>query len=212
MYGETVVSFTGGGRIGSINATWPFVSLKAESNSLEISSGLIGKYTFNPDQVVELANHTVIPVLGWGVKIVHNREDVPDNIIFWSFESPETVIGKIKRTGFMPSADRSSMPAKHGFPIKWQVILLAVLVWNALLLIDFYPLSNGHPKPGLLSVVALSILFICCIATRIFPEMQKIILKPGRSVNEIKPLLNLLTLISGLLMISYSTALYSGVL
>jgi hypothetical protein len=62
---------TGGARVGWISASWPFAELSAGPDKLTISIGMLGTYSFAPDEVLALERYAIIPVLGWGVCIRH---------------------------------------------------------------------------------------------------------------------------------------------
>jgi len=52
--------------------------------------------------------------------------------------------------------------------------------------------------------------FALSVGTLMSPELQRLVLKPGRSVGEIKPFLRLLAFISGILLIVFSILFASG--
>jgi hypothetical protein len=102
----------GGARIGWINASWPFGLLSVEPGALTISSPLGRSYVFEPGQVVALEPAGWIPVLQAGVRIVHTNPRYPSRIVFVAFQSPERVIERIRRAGFIPAAPDSRGPGR----------------------------------------------------------------------------------------------------
>lgn len=91
---------TGGARIGWTNATWPLAKLSVTANKLTIQVKLLGTYTFAPEQISSIERYTIIPVLGWGIRIRHNVADYPEKIIFWCLGNPSSVLDGIRDVGF----------------------------------------------------------------------------------------------------------------
>jgi len=79
-------------------------ALTATQERLVVSVFLSGKYEFSPQEVVAIERYTMIPIMGWGVRIVHSRSDYPQNFIFWNLAGPEPVLRGIREAGFSPSA------------------------------------------------------------------------------------------------------------
>ncbi|HZE57779.1 MAG TPA: hypothetical protein VE031_07980 [Chthoniobacterales bacterium] len=201
---------TGGARIGWTNATWPLAQLSATPDALTISVLLLGTYSFAPDQVAAVERYTMIPVLGWGVQIRHCRVDYPQRFIFWCLGSPDTVLRGIHAAGFVPSAPSSAVIQPRGFAIRWSAIIICFAVWNTLFLLDFSRPSGMPPQPGLSALAALALAFAFSIGTLMSPRVQRLILKPDRSVNEIRPFLRLLAFISGIMLVIFSIVFASG--
>jgi hypothetical protein len=201
---------TGGARIGWTNATWPLAQLSATPDALTISVRLLGTYSFGPDQVAAVERYTLIPVLGWGIQIRHCRVDYPQCFIFWSLGSPDTVLRGIHAAGFVPTAPSSAVIQPRGFALRWSAIIIAVAVWNALFLLDFSRGSGTPPQLGLSALVALAFAFAFSIGTLRSPRLQHLVLKPGRSVNEIRPLLRLLAFVSGIVLVIFSIIFACG--
>jgi hypothetical protein len=199
---------TGGARIGWTNATWPLAQLSATPDALTISVLLLGTYSFAPDQVAAVERYTMIPVLGWGIQVRHCRVDYQQRFIFWCLGSPDTVLRGIHDAGFVPRAPSSAVIQPRGFAMRWSAIIIAIAFWNVLFLLDFSRFSGSPPQPGLSAVVALAFAF--SIGTLTSPRLQRLVLKPGRSVNEIRPFLRLLTFICGIMLVIFSIVLACG--
>lgn len=193
------MSSVGGARIGWINATWPFATLTAREDQLVLNVTLIGKYSFTPEQVVAIEKYTVIPILGWGIRIHHSVAAYPRKIVFWCFGSPESLIRRIQETGFVAKADPDSMPTHRGIPVRWQSFVAILVLWNGLLLLDVRQSGGLGGRPGTFTLVGLLLLFLGSVGIWRSPLLQRAILKPGRSCGEIKAWLYLLALVSGLL-------------
>ena len=202
--------FRGGAQIGWVNATWPFASLRASRHELRLSC--LGSYEFAPSQVVSLEPHGSIPFLSSGIRISHNRRDYPNKIIFWCMGSRTNTLSAIKAAGFLPAGIAS--PRAPGFPIRWSVAIGVVVLWNLLFLLErsAAPSPGGQPGPFVFS--ALLCVFVLALATSLSPRMQRIVLREGHEVGEIKAFLSLLQVISGVLSlvfgITWLTAAYGG--
>lgn len=192
------VSSTGGARIGRMNATWPFATLTARRDTLLLNATLLGRYSFDPTQVISIEKYTLIPVLGSGIRIHHNVPTYPKKIVFWCF-TPASLIRRIKETGFLPSADPDSLPPDRGMPIRWQAAVVMIVLWNLLFLLDIGLPPKTPPKPGWFTWLAVFLLFAGSVAIWRVRWLQRCILKPDRSPSEIKAWLYLLALVGGLM-------------
>lgn len=201
---------TGGARVGWLNSSWPLARLTATPERLSVSVFLSGKYEFSPQDVVGIERYTMIPVLGWGVRIVHSRSDYPENFIFWNLAGPEPVLRGIREAGFSPAGQAPDIPPRRGIPIRWSVIIGLVILWNGLFMLDFGRTNSGLPIPGLFVCVALLVVLILSLATLRSPAVQKIVLKPGRHLGEIRGTVGLLAAISGIMLIIFSIITASG--
>jgi hypothetical protein len=201
---------SGGGQFGWVRASWPLVSMTVSANHLRLSGFIVGAYEFRPNEVVSLEPYGLLPIISRGVRIVHTRLDYPSKVVFWR-GSPEKLLGQIQRTGFRPSAIKSTALPARGFPISWKAIIISILVWNALLLADhsrdvFAGLSSGEAsfQPGLLTLLALLLAFGLSWGTKSSSRLQRFVLRDGHSVGEILPFLSLLQMISGIMLVVFS--------
>ena len=188
---------TGGARVGWMNATWPFAKLTATSDSLRVSVRVLGDYTFTPDQVSAITRYTSIPVLGWGIQIQHSVPEYPARLIFWTLGSPDALLAGIHEAGFRPQAPAAATEVSQqhqGVPFQWGPIIAIIVVWNV----------RQRPTPGPLTLLAAGFLFASALAVLRLPAAQRLILKPSRSLGEIRPVLNLLLLVSGMMLIALS--------
>ncbi len=206
------VSFaiTGGARVVWINATWPLAILSVGPERLTIAISVLGTYTFAPDEVSAIERYVMIPVLGSGIRIHHCKPDCPQRVIFWSSRNPEEIIQRIRDTGFAPSASMSVAALRRGIAMRWSAIIIAIVIWNLLFLVDgsLKPRDPSHPGP--VALTPLIFAFALSVGTMRSRLLQHFILKPGRSVGEIKPFLRLLALISGILLVTFSVPLAFG--
>jgi hypothetical protein len=192
---------TGGARIGLMNATWPLASLSVTGEVIRLSVDFLGKYTFTPGQVVAISRYSAIPVLGWGIQIQHTCPDYPQHIVFWCLGDPDKLLAGIQATGFRAQAQPVELPPPKPWPIRWQAFLLMILVWNGLFMLAIFDFlvsaADRRSFPGPAGLLALGSLFVAALATLFYPPFQRFVLRPGRSVNEIRAPLNLILLISG---------------
>jgi hypothetical protein len=180
----------GGAQLGLINASWPFGVLSVSPRSLTISSPFSRSYVFEPEQVVALEPCGWIPILQRGVRIIHSNPRYPSRIVFVGFQSPERLIERMRRAGFEPAGPDTRTPRRPGLPIRGSVVLLLMAVCAILLLLD-------GPAPLML---ALALLYATASALPGSTWLQSWVLKPDRSVDEIRLVLKLLRLASGLVL------------
>lgn len=92
---------TGGARIGTVNATYPFAKLRVNENKLEINTSVIGKLVFTTKDVISIEPYQRFPIIGKGVKINHRVSNYNQKVIFWTWKNPKDVIQQIALTGFL---------------------------------------------------------------------------------------------------------------
>jgi hypothetical protein len=205
------ISVTGGARIGFVNATWPLAKLVASPPGLRLAC-VLDTYDFLPSEVVSLERYGSIPLFSNGVRIAHARPDYPSKIIFWCFGSPDELIARIRETGFMPTAVASSEIQARGIPFRWAAVLAFILIWNGLFLLINAAPHGSMNKPGAFTLAPLLFAFLIGWGTKRSVKLQKIILKDGRSVNEIKSFLSLIQTVSALLLVVFAVLLFAGAL
>lgn len=203
---------TGGARVGWINASWPLAQLSATPDKLSISIRLLGTYSFAPDQVSSIERYVMIPVLGWGIRIQHCNVDCPKRVVFWCLGNPDSILQGIQDSGFLPVASSSACLQRSGWAIRWWVIIIAVAIWNVLFFLDAGRANGSAGHPGPFDMGPLLFAFVLSVGTLISPQLQRIILKPGRSIGEIKPFLRLLAFIFGSMLVIFSILLASDAL
>jgi len=200
---------TGGARIGMANATWPFATLIVNRNELQLKASIIGSLVFKPSDIVSIRPYTIIPLLGQGIKISHNVAGYNANVIFWTMGSPAALISRIEQTGFLtntkpiPAEVDSNIIARQssgGFPIKISAAVAIVLIWNVLLLQDFIKILNRGVKGSPLGVgsqMGLLFVFLTGLFLLISEPFRILILKPDRTIADIKGFVYFLMAITG---------------
>jgi hypothetical protein len=201
---------TGGARIGWLNASWPLAKLSATHDNLTLTARLFGKYRFSREQVSAIERYVMIPVLAWGVRVRHCVPDYPQQIIFWSLGSPDDVLSGILATGFVPAATISTTPLPRGIPVRWSAIIVTIVAWNALFMFPFVGRERSASPPNGLILVPLIAALGLSVAALKSSTLQRLILKPERSVGEIRPFLLLLAFISGVLLVVFTILLATG--
>jgi len=210
-------TLTGGARIGRANATYPFADLYVDRNILKINASLIGKFAFEPKDVISIDPYNSIPILGRGIKINHRVGNYNQKIIFWTCKEPDFVINEIKKTGFLDNTTSNytaesigitAIQNQGGFPIKKPITILFVIVWNALFLSDLIPFYTGHTTKrtpfGNGINVALGLFFACSLLIVVSEKFRKLILKEGTEFSDIKKSMYFIFFISGILFITFA--------
>jgi hypothetical protein len=207
---QNLFTKSGGAQIGWVSASWPLARISTASDRLTIKATLLGTYTFTPDQVSAVEPYVLIPFLAWGIRVRHLIPDYPQRIIFWSLGSPEAVLRGVRDSGFIPTALDSVAPERRGLPVRWSAIIVGILVWNALFMLPFGGHGHMASASSWLALVPLVAAFGLSIATPTSPTLQRLILKPGRCVGEIRPFLRLLAFVCGLLSLFFICLAASG--
>jgi len=204
---------TGGARVGWTNASWPLAQLSSSQEQLILNIRLLGTYAFVPEQVSEIEKFVWLPVIAQGIKIHHCNPDCPEKIIFWSLGNPKTVLQGIKDSGFLPTALPSAIVKRRGIAIRWSVIIGAFALWNGPFFLAFFlfaKLPENAAPVALLFLLPLAMAFAFCLGTLKSPSFRRIVLKPGRSVGEIRPILRLIGFITGIMLLVFSIAMALG--
>lgn len=210
-------SLTGGARIGRANATYPFANLHVDENTLKINASLVGNLIFQPQDIISIKPYSSVPFIGKGIKILHRVENYNQHVVFWTMTDPEFVISEIKKTGFLektnfPLTEKDltivQQQKQGGFPLKPFVKIVVIVVWNALFLYDFIPFflgNNEKPPFGTGVCTALGLLFTTALLTLISGDFRKLILKEGRTLEDIKKSAIFILLISGIMFTAFLT-------
>jgi hypothetical protein len=120
------------------------------------------------------------------------------------------VLSGIQGAGFIPVASSSALPVRRGIPVRWSAIIVTIILWNALFMLPFAGRSRAASVPNWLVLAPLVAVFGLSIGILVSQKLQHLILKPGRSVGEIRPFLLLLACIAGMLIIVFTFLLAIG--
>jgi hypothetical protein len=198
------IAFTGGARLGWVQATWPFGRLSIAPGQLTISLAFVGRYTLAPSDVSGLER---CGIASDGVRIVHTRADYPETIIFRCGGRVQRVLDAATRAGFQ--ARVPSSPRPRGVPFRWVAVAQVAVAWNVLAVLDQgLPLWSAPRPPGLLFIAALAMLLGVAFAIQVSEAVQAWALKPGRSVSEVAPFLRLVQLIGGFLIAGFAAQMF----
>ncbi|RFZ92365.1 hypothetical protein D0C36_13110 [Mucilaginibacter conchicola] len=185
------ISITGGGNIGNVRMSGPFMKLIVSKDKLELRASIMGRYVFLPSDVI-----SVTPAgIGGGVRINHTVGQYNKEIIFRSLGSD--VIAQIASTGFLNNMEAASPQLKAeveiarqstGFAIKTSAAIAFVVIWNLFFLYDQRGLLSGggiviggigtRSALGFAAVFALLMLFV--------EPFQILVLKPGRDAKDLR--------------------------
>jgi hypothetical protein len=201
-------TLTGGARIGSANATYPFADLYVDREVLTINASIVGNLIFQSKDIISLQPESN------GIKINHSVKNYNSKVIFWTFKNPALVIEEIERTGFL---ENKSTPQNYNvndilkkqnegsFPMKKAVAIIFGVVWNLLFLYDIIPfVINPKSKDFPLGVganCALALLLASSILAIVSKHFRKIILKESRDLNDIRKFVYFTALMSGIALI-----------
>jgi hypothetical protein len=203
----------GGAQIGWANASRPLARLDATAETLTISVWILGTYRFARDDVASIECHSVWLFGEVGIKIRHTRLDCPERVLFGSSGKPGDVLAGIQGAGFLPAAPLSSIPLRPGMALRWSAAILIVLVWNALFLTEIFHSPRFPPLPvGPFALLAMTLMVALCLGALRFPFVQRLLLKPDRQIGELRPYLQGIIFIVGMMLIVFSILYFSGVL
>ena len=93
------VTWRGGAGIGPLMVRWPFASLRASRDRLEVTAP--GRhYTLTPEQVRSIKRAGLFPALGMGVEIAHDIPGCPPLKFFPVFARSIKLLDCLKTLGY----------------------------------------------------------------------------------------------------------------
>jgi len=205
---------TGGARIGNANATWPFATLIVNKNELELKAGIIGNLVFKPSDVTSIERYVQIPLIGQGLKINHSVSGYNPKVIFWTMGNITELLRRIEQTGFLAhtnplpaeiSSEIAATQSGGAFPLKIPAAIAIVVIWNILFLTDMLKMFSGHNTGmplGLGAQLALAFVFITGLLLLISAPFRALMLKPGRTIADIRPFIYFLMFICGIIFLA----------
>lgn len=199
----------GGARVGSLHVSWPLASMEVGPASLKVSA--FGSHTFARGEVLSVEPVGRVPLFGLGVRVHHSKNDSPERIEFYVLGSRDELLNEIRAAGF--PVGESARPGKRGIPVRASAIVAGLLIWNGLFLLDMLNWSGrelvGPVVPGPFSLVALALAFAVATLTPRFARLQRLILRDGRHLGEIRGPLLLVQLVTGLMTVIQLVFLWS---
>ncbi len=192
----------GSASVGWIHARG-LAQLTATPETLNLSIILLGEYQFTPGNVVAITRYAIFPWWGMGIRIQHTVADYPERILFLSWRGPAKLLAGIHDAGFEGKAPLISMPIRKGLPIRWQAIFGIALLATGCAYLGSLDSQFAPPLK-----IAPAFLFVVAVLRSVF--LQRLILRPGRSIGELKPLLNLLCFVFGILALVFLIVSFCG--
>jgi hypothetical protein len=92
------LKFRGGGQIGKVRSSWPFVTLTVSRDRLVLNVPMVGACAFEPKDIVAI--EPIPDLLSRGLRIRHRVEGCKENVEFLSFRDPRGIIDEIRKIGF----------------------------------------------------------------------------------------------------------------
>lgn len=174
------LKITGGARIGTANATWPFAKFIVTQDRLELNVGILGNLVFKPEDIISIEPYQG---LSSGLKINHRVEHYKNTVIFWTTKNPHMLIRQIQQIGFFDhSSDETSPQASEtitekqrqsGFPIRTPFAVAVIVIWNILFLSDFIQSDFEGFMPSKGAATATALLFLASLLTLVSKDQAK---------------------------------------
>jgi hypothetical protein len=127
-------------------------------------------------------------------------------VVFWCTGGRDAALAEIAETGFSPRGQPLDGPTR--FPIRWSAILILLILWNGLFLLD-RAMAGSRTEPGPLALLALILLFAAATATQMSPRFRRLLLRDGHELGEIKSVVTLLQVVSGIMAVGSAVTLFT---
>lgn len=195
-------SYRGGAQIGWVGASWPVAQLPFNRDRLTLAC--LDTYEFSPSEIVSVEPTGSGLLSPGGIRFHHNRADYPEKMVFHVLGSKQTLLKELNESGFLPSGQ--PVARAPGFALRWSVIIAAAVLWNCALLLE--P-PGGHGSRQLHFYPLLPVLLAFSVATlaRTSHGFQRLILREGHQIGEIRIFLKLLQLVTGVISLGLGAAL-----
>lgn len=190
-------SARGGAKAGGVSYSWPLAALEADASRLQLRvwfPGLPGNYLLAPHQVTELSPNARRFGGYRGIRIHHTVAEYPRELVFWSTGNPEKLLAGIAAAGFRAEGKRPAEVPPEGMAFRKPAIAALFILWNGAGLFTLLNAKNGHFTLGLSFAMLVSMLGLF-VAALCLPAAQRLVLKPGRHIGEVRPLLHLVVFI-----------------
>ena len=189
---NSFITFQCGLSCGGVRVSSPLAMTSADSYFLILKAPFL-HYSFRPNQVINIE-----AISTYRLRIIHTIDNYPENIEIKLQRQSEQVLKDIYECGFTPSAvyNNEITYSRKDIPIRSSIIILLLLIWYfTVWATPRYPeLSILAPLP----VITLLVISFSAIIILRSSNLQKFILKPNRKLGEIKPVLYLVAVLSGL--------------
>lgn len=181
-------------RVGGVRSNFPGIKFFVSPDELTLKIPLLGAYKFTPGDIISFEDNKGL--YGANVFINHNVLDYPQKISLDYKGGAQALTLMLNQHGFIPKGVAGASLLRKGFPARWSFLIVAVLLWNALLI--YGKLQNQFSLYSLIAIAAM--LLITVIMPR-SAALQKMALKDGRRIGEIRPTLNLLKLVAAVIFV-----------
>jgi hypothetical protein len=211
-----VYKVTGGAKVGIMLSTYPFAVLKIEDGLLRLNVSLVAKLVFRAQDIISIEPFKGSGKIGDGIKINHRVPGYKENVLFWCSRTPEVLIREIQGTGFFMSTNYShggqpeleileSQKDSSGNPIKTKALVLMTALWLFLLIpniMAFLRASAAKKAPSTTWLVSpMFVFFAFSVLLLISGGFRDLVLKEGRTLEDVKSFAVFLALISGLILV-----------
>ncbi len=88
------LTYKGGARKGFVNVTWPFAKLKISKTHFELKAFMIGDFFVSGKDVFSITSYSGL--FSKGLHISYQQNGEKENIFFWTWQNPLTVIKEIQ--------------------------------------------------------------------------------------------------------------------
>jgi len=120
---------------------------------------------------------------------------------------PRRLLQQIANAGFSPAAgpvQEAAAGARRESPVRWVWVGLFAAVYFGLLAMDPRHRRELPDSPAPTTLAAFLLLLAGCLALWWWRPFQRLVLRPGHSLMEIRPLHALLTFISATMSLAWS--------
>ena len=205
---------TGGARIGWANASWPFATLHVTNPTLTLNATILGKLVFSSSDIRSIEVYRKSGILRNGIQINHSVPNYSETVVFWTSKDPQRLINEIIKTGFLENNSRlnpiEAMDLREnqqqgGFPLKIPFAITIIVLWNLFSCIDLkHFFDHGKLQFGLGKgfVLSTGMMMLVCLLLLFAEPFQRLVLKEGRRIQDIRPFVYLLLFISTALFLS----------
>lgn len=174
-----------------------FATLSISKHGLTVKSPLAGVFAFESSEVVSLEVEGS-GLLGRGLYVRHTRLDYPKTVSFFPmFRRIDKLVAQINQLGFVPAALESDVPVRDGLPVPWRAIIVPAVLWNLLFFLQ-WRLSGLRPGP--FAVLPIALVLVGSLVVLRSRSLQALVLKKGRSLGEIRPILRFFVLLSAVML------------
>ncbi|WP_295801468.1 hypothetical protein [Mucilaginibacter sp.] len=207
---------TGSALIGRNRTGWPFASLTVSSNKLQLNASLFGNFVFAPGDVFSIVPDNSGLLIGKGIRIYHRVGGYNQKIVFISLENPLALINRIEQAGFlsnktpMYTSEKEEIIATQtsgAFPVKIPATIVIVIIWNLCLIPGIFNMLHNKNDMHLFVPnvqLATGFIFLIAVTLLISESFGRVILKPGRTVNDVKSMIYFLMFISIFLFLGFT--------